>query len=288
MKDFLTKEELEKRLDDADKKVAVVSTTRNSDGEDVDLHCHWTSIKPVIYRRKVTGYHVSINITVSSFHGDIDLGDTVYVSSRSPVKSLEKQIKVCNKVIEAQSFAEKVSIVGPEAYRLDYSGPVDINAYYLLKKRYLTTLKDEIESAAGILTKEELWEKTWNAHYGLYIKDVEVKGKMNFISTSYAGHIEAVSNGFNVSIKGMGDAYDKNAARVDDTFFVSSKNPAESLEKQVQVCNDVVVAQSLADKAAILGTEVESLACFPIDLDIYYQLKAELITDLIKEFEPAD
>ena len=270
MKDFLTKKELEKRLDDADEKVTMV---RIAKGDNIKLlSTSYTDITPHTFNGKVVGYHVSIKTNVLSLDGDDDVDpieDTVFVASEIPVEILECQIKDYSNAIDAQNLAKKASLIGIEEETLAHF-PVDVDAYLLSKRAFMTALLDEIESASGTLTKEEVLERVHNAApHDYYSRAAMMEGKMNIIRLFYVGAVLPFDNGFDVATRYVRSTDDGEDKRMDDVVYISSENPVESLEKQVQECNDAA-AQSSADKA------------------VYHLLKVDLISDLIKEFEPAD
>lgn len=237
------------------------------------LSTSYTDITPHSFNGKVVGYHVSIKTNVLSFDDDDDVDpieDTVFVASEIPVELLESQIKDCSNAIDAQSLVKKAHIIGVEEEVLVHF-PVDVNAYLLTKRAFMTALKDEIESAAGILTKEEVLEKVHNAApHDYYTRAVMMEGKMNTVRLFYVGAILPFKNGFNIAVRYVRSTDDGEDKRMDDVVYISSENPVESLEEQLQKCNNAIAAQSSADEA------------------VYHLLKADLISDLIKEFQSAD
>ena len=140
------------------------------------------------------------------------------------------------------------------------------------------------------ITKEELEEKLDSADEKVICTlAIKKNDAINLISTFWTD-VEAISNfkgevtGFSVALKTImfGPGGDNTA--VEDAVFVSCKNPAESLQKQVQDCSSV----TNADKAYFLGFAAPSLAIFPIPANAYNLLKGRFLTGLMEEFELAD
>lgn len=140
------------------------------------------------------------------------------------------------------------------------------------------------------ITKEELEEKLDSADEKVICTlAVKKNGAINLISTFWTD-IEPVSNfkgevtGFSVAIKTVMFMPDGDNTAVEDAVFVSSEDPVEPLQKQVQDCNSV----TNADKAYFLGFAAPSLAVYPIPVNVYNQLKSRFLTGLMEEFKSAD
>lgn len=138
------------------------------------------------------------------------------------------------------------------------------------------------------ITKEELEEKLDNVDEKVICTlAVKKNGAVNLISTFWTG-IEPVSNfkgeitGFSVAIKTVMFMPDGDNTAVEDAVFVSSEDPVESLQKQIQDCSNV------SDKAYFLGFAAPSLAVYPIPASTYNLLKDRFMTGLMEGFKPAD
>lgn len=72
-------------------------------------------------------------------------------------------------------------------------------------------------------------------------------------------------------------------AVLEDILCLSADCPADSLDAAISTCEDVINAKTFKDKADVLDFNIENLAAFPIDVDIFYLLKKKYLTDLKAE-----
>lgn len=140
------------------------------------------------------------------------------------------------------------------------------------------------------ITKEELEEKLDSADEKVICSlAVKKNGATNLISTFWTD-IDTISNfegkatGFSVALKTVMFMPDGDNTAVEDAVFVSSEDPVESLQKQIQDCSSV----TNADKAYFLGFAAPSLAVYPIPVNVYNLLKGRFLTGLMEEFKSAD
>lgn len=67
---------------------------------------------------------------------------------------------------------------------------------------------------------------------------------------------------------------------IDQIIDFSAKNPVEGINNELDLYNDVLEAGSFRDKVETLGFDVDSLADFPMNIDVFALIMRNYLTDL--------
>ena len=144
MKDLrkMSREDLEKALDRVDAKnsnvVGVKKAGTVSKTETYSVICG--DVSAYVYNNISVTFKLYAPYTGREHHVARDI---FYIAADCPADSLDDAISTCDDIINAKTFKDKADVLGSNPTALTLF-PVDIDIFYLLKKKYLTDLRPEL------------------------------------------------------------------------------------------------------------------------------------------------
>lgn len=80
--------------------------------------------------------------------------------------------------------------------------------------------------------------------------------------------IDVVDNGIEITVKVIMQKEPENVI-IEKSYALDAENPVESINSYIDECNAVINADSIAEKADVIGIDAISLISFPMPIDAY-------------------
>lgn len=107
-----------------------------------------------------------------------------------------------------------------------------------------------------------------NEYYNVMLVGDHVRDTKMYWFSHCWHNIDLVDNGIEITVKVIMQKEPENVI-LEKSYMLDAENPVESINSYIDECNAVMNADSIAEKADVIGIDAISLISFPMPIDAY-------------------